>query len=190
MDQEIINSLMQQHMPAVYDHLKEVGFPTSILTQPWLLCLFIGFLPMQQVLRILDCLFAQGPSILIKVGLAMFKVVEKEILGYDRMEEIFVLWKEKQWSGHEVLQVAILDFGETVTNKKVSELRALAQFEAMQLVESNSKRTLLRELKDKTKFSVVRCPSHEWPNCGDRLLTWSQGGTGVFLPQVQVRLPG
>lgn len=153
MDQEIISSLMQQHMPAVHAHLEEVGFPTSILTQPWLLCLFIGFLPMQQVLRILDCLFAQGPSILIKVGLAMFKVVEKEILSFERMEEIFVLWKERKWSGHEVLQVAILDFGETVTNKKVTELRALAQFEAMQLVESNSKRTLLRELKDKTKFS-------------------------------------
>lgn len=94
-DLEIINFLLEKYLPNVYNHLQEIQFPISLTCQPWLLCLFIGFIPLEQELRILDCLFSMGSPVLFQVSLALFKICENEILKGERLEDIFNLWKER-----------------------------------------------------------------------------------------------
>ena len=154
-DQELFEKLLEKCLPAVFTHLNQISFPISVITQPWFLCLFIGFIPIEQVLRILDCLFSEGISILFKVCLAMFKLEEAKILKYNRMEQIFVLWKERKWksSMDDVLYFALVEFADVISNKEIEEMRNSVQFKAMENVEIRSKKTLIRDLKNLSLFN-------------------------------------
>ena len=46
-DQKVLKELLKIYMPTLHDHLTTVDFPTELITQPWFLCLFIGYIPMQ-----------------------------------------------------------------------------------------------------------------------------------------------
>jgi hypothetical protein len=50
------------------------------------LCLFIGFLPLEHNVRLLDSFFVEGQTALYKAGLSMLKVEENAIVSADRME--------------------------------------------------------------------------------------------------------
>ena len=56
------------------NHLKKEGVHLSVLTMPWFLCLFIGYLPLQETLRILDIFFFEGPTIFFKIAMTIIKL--------------------------------------------------------------------------------------------------------------------
>jgi hypothetical protein len=51
-----------------------------VLSTPWFLCLYVGFVPLEVSLRILDLLFVHGSTILFKIGLAIIKINEEFIV--------------------------------------------------------------------------------------------------------------
>ena len=203
-DQDVFEFLVSNQMPAVYKHLAELMFPLAIVSQPWFLCLFIGFLPMEHTLRFLDCFFAQGHVMLYKVslslslpllvltelvstklfltsclfreqaGLAMFKLVEDKILRAERMEEVFELWKDKEYQP-ELLRIMLTQYEEyerrlhgivctfsmylsilvpsRLPIAQIEEKKSVALDDAIKSVEDRTKRTILKHLKDVSLFS-------------------------------------
>ena len=94
-DVHVLELLLKKYQPEIYNHLTNINFPTSLVCQPWLLCLFIGHVPLQQNLRILDCIFCIGKQAIFQACLGMFHICSNEILNGNRLEEIFNLWKER-----------------------------------------------------------------------------------------------
>lgn len=93
-DTEVLELMLRKHLPQIYKHLTKMDFPIAIICQPWLLCLFIGHIPMQQELRILDCIFCIGVKCIFQACLSMFKLCQDEILKAERMDQVFNLWRE------------------------------------------------------------------------------------------------
>jgi len=46
-DQKVLEDLLAHYMPGLQKHLSSIEFPRELITQPWFLCLFIGYLPFQ-----------------------------------------------------------------------------------------------------------------------------------------------
>lgn len=64
----------------IYLHLEETSIPLQMISFSWFMCLFIVGLPLDAATRVLDCFFFEGREIFFKIGLALFKLKEKEIL--------------------------------------------------------------------------------------------------------------
>eukprot|EP01094_Clydonella_sp_ATCC50884_P024042 TRINITY_DN5922_c1_g1_i1.p1 TRINITY_DN5922_c1_g1~~TRINITY_DN5922_c1_g1_i1.p1 ORF type:complete len:793 (+),score=189.21 TRINITY_DN5922_c1_g1_i1:368-2746(+) len=96
-DQSVFEFLIAEKLPAVHQKLQDLYFPVALISQPWFLCLFIGFLPLEHTLRLLDCFFVEGQVSLYKAGLSMLRMFEREITTADRMENVFELWKDKKY---------------------------------------------------------------------------------------------
>jgi hypothetical protein len=73
-DQQILEDLLALHLPNIHKHLVACNVPIGVVSQPWFLCLFIGYLPLEVVLNILDCFFFEGPNVILAVALAIFKL--------------------------------------------------------------------------------------------------------------------
>ena len=50
-DQSALKSLLKTHLSEVANHLEEVGVPIPLITLPWFMCMFIGYLPWEANLR-------------------------------------------------------------------------------------------------------------------------------------------
>ncbi|KAJ3124723.1 TBC1 domain member 9, partial [Physocladia obscura] len=67
-DNQVFEQLVQKYMPMVTEHFKKYDIQLSVVCLPWFLTLFINSLPMTFALRLLDCLFMEGPKVLFQVG--------------------------------------------------------------------------------------------------------------------------
>jgi len=109
-DQKIFDNLTQLHFPKLYAHLNKVGLPITILSLPWFMCLFIGYIPWEVAMRILDCTLFEGSSVLFQVGLAVIKLNHDAILAENDSEAIVDKLKKRQYDSEELIQVTFRDF--------------------------------------------------------------------------------
>ncbi|KAI9858348.1 MAG: hypothetical protein M1824_004369 [Vezdaea acicularis] len=55
--------------------------PITLCCTPWLMAMFIGALPVETTLRVWDVVFAEGPKMLFRVSLTIFRLGEKRLLS-------------------------------------------------------------------------------------------------------------
>ncbi|CCE61141.1 hypothetical protein TPHA_0A00560 [Tetrapisispora phaffii CBS 4417] len=63
--------------------------PITLCTASWFMCCFIGILPVETTLRVLDCLFYEGSSFLFRVSVNLIKLAEESILKDKPYETLF-----------------------------------------------------------------------------------------------------
>lgn len=103
-DIAVLMSCVKDSLPAIWAKLDDqpnggapsgpgpLRLPTvSLATTAWFMCLFVGNLPIEVVLRVWDCLFFEGSKTLFRMALAIFKAGEPAILGISDPMEIFQL---------------------------------------------------------------------------------------------------
>ena len=74
--------LLESKNAALYNHMhKTLHLDSAKLFQAWLNRLFIQYLPMRTVFRILDCYLMEGNKILFRVGLGVLKLHTKALLA-------------------------------------------------------------------------------------------------------------
>ncbi|KAG0736419.1 hypothetical protein G6F22_010702 [Rhizopus arrhizus] len=101
-DQNVLMHLISERHPLVWNKMspgqsfwaceeqQEGGMPTcSLVTSHWFLTLYINILPIESVLRVWDCLFYEGQTVLFRVALGIFKLNESNILAVDDPLEVF-----------------------------------------------------------------------------------------------------
>ena len=93
LDLEVMDDLVQKHLPQVHEHLLTTIGGVSTIAVPWFMCLFIHCLPWKSALRAIDLFLAQGSRALFVVGLAVLKTCEPQILASDS-EQILNFLKE------------------------------------------------------------------------------------------------
>lgn len=82
-DQQVIDRLVQQKMPALHRHLEDNGVSIALISTKWFICLFADVLPTETVLRIWDSLFYEGPKIIFRVAVALFKRHEANLMKFN-----------------------------------------------------------------------------------------------------------
>ena len=89
-DLQIFENLLWHRMRSVMRHLTQFGIEMiQENTLQWFMCLFIGYLPTESCLRVIDLFLSRGRSILFVVGLGMFKMNEKRLLKVHDYLEAF-----------------------------------------------------------------------------------------------------
>lgn len=66
-DNTVFEALLVKFMPIVTDHFKKYEIQTSVACLPWFLSLYINAMPLQFAVRILDCLFLEGPKVSVVI---------------------------------------------------------------------------------------------------------------------------
>ena len=80
-DIRVLAVIARQEVPRVAAHIDKLGMPWALLASKWFICLFADVLPVETVLRVWDCLFAEGSKVLFRVALALLKLNESRLLS-------------------------------------------------------------------------------------------------------------
>eukprot|EP00088_Acartia_fossae_P018268 TRINITY_DN20539_c0_g1_i4.p1 TRINITY_DN20539_c0_g1~~TRINITY_DN20539_c0_g1_i4.p1 ORF type:complete len:301 (+),score=32.21 TRINITY_DN20539_c0_g1_i4:53-955(+) len=59
-DSRVLAELARKNIPQISNHIDALQVPWALLSSKWFICLFVDVLPVETVLRIWDCLFAEG----------------------------------------------------------------------------------------------------------------------------------
>ncbi len=81
LQQNLFSEYVRAALPQLSRHLERQGLPLSIASTRWFMCLYVDTLPAQTILRVWDTLILRGPLVLIRVGAALLKMAEAELLG-------------------------------------------------------------------------------------------------------------
>ena len=123
-DQAVFEFLLQDRMPALHDHLAATNIPLTLITIPWLLCIFIGFLSWEATLRVLDCFFYEGRHVLFQIGLGIFRIYQTDILATEDPVEIIEILKHSNVECERLFQVAFDDFAD-LDKEEIDKLHKL-----------------------------------------------------------------
>lgn len=93
-DQLTFQSCLAWKLPRVFSHLRELDIILEPILCQWFLCLFVHVLPLDAVQRIWDCFFFEGNVVLFRIGLAICKLLETDILNSGDVATIFLLLKK------------------------------------------------------------------------------------------------
>ena len=70
----MLEALLAKRLPKVATHLAAAETPLADVSAAWFHSLFASALPAETVVRVWDVLLLEGPKILFRVALALFKV--------------------------------------------------------------------------------------------------------------------
>jgi len=90
-DQRVFESLVEQRLPKLYNHLQEHQLPLASVTYQWFLCLFVNALPLETTLHVWDCFLHEGAKALFRIGLAILKMLQKDILSAHSFQDIYAV---------------------------------------------------------------------------------------------------
>ncbi|KAL7753191.1 GTPase-activating protein [Sorochytrium milnesiophthora] len=77
------DKLLQEMLPAVYQHLAQEGIRPTMYASQWFMTLFAYRFPMELVLRVFDIIFAEGVDALLRFALALMKKNQQTILSLE-----------------------------------------------------------------------------------------------------------
>ncbi|KAK9708461.1 hypothetical protein K7432_009629 [Basidiobolus ranarum] len=84
-NQEVFMLLLRDKFPTIYERLHRqtaLGMPPVTLTvSHWFSTIFVGVMPVENVLRIWDCLFYEGFKVAFRIALTLFKMNESELMS-------------------------------------------------------------------------------------------------------------
>jgi len=90
-DLKVFQSLMHEKLPKLCCHLELLGFDMDLLVTKWLICLFVNHLPLDAELAVWDLFLIKGVSVLFRVGLTLFDLMQQEILSTSDYGEIYMI---------------------------------------------------------------------------------------------------
>ncbi|XP_064554631.1 growth hormone-regulated TBC protein 1-A [Drosophila montana] len=93
-DLAVFRELVIRRLPAVNRHVEDLGLPYAVIASKWFICIFAEVLPVETVLRIWDCVFAEGPKIVFRAALAMFITHKRAILGCEDIAALANLFRD------------------------------------------------------------------------------------------------
>ncbi|RKP05096.1 rab-GTPase-TBC domain-containing protein [Thamnocephalis sphaerospora] len=171
LDQAVFEQLVRETMPILDEHFKRHDIQVSVASLPWFLSLFLNSMPLLFAFRVLDCFFLEGPKVLFQVGLALLKVNGEELLKatddgafIDIFKAYFLRLDEHLYPNgktarmrsltrfHHLMLIAYQDFP-NITNEGVMDLRRSLQSKVIHGIESFTKRSHLRNLKETGKLN-------------------------------------
>lgn len=80
-DLQVLCDLMEEQLPTVRRHLQDLEIPLELVASGWLMTLFSTTLPSETLFQLWDILFCNGSRVLLAACLAVFSLLEENILA-------------------------------------------------------------------------------------------------------------
>lgn len=90
-DHFVFLELIRTRLPRVHSFLETNSIEFPLVTLQWFMCLFVNTLRPEVTLRVWDMLFNEGSKVLFRIGIALIKMHEKEILSVKDSGDLIVL---------------------------------------------------------------------------------------------------
>jgi Ca2+-binding EF-hand superfamily protein len=158
-DIKIFEFLVDYYMPDLPQHLDSFGTPISLISTPWFLSLFIGFIPFELTFRVMDRFFLSGSDVLFRMGLALFKSNKQKLLATDRVEEILSLMRSASSYEPEALLKSFLEDFNDLPTQQIEQLRNRHKFELILNMKDDAKKSKISHLTSTTKFDGLEVES-------------------------------
>ncbi|KAK3713993.1 hypothetical protein QZH41_018780 [Actinostola sp. cb2023] len=81
-DQGVFEDLTREHLPELYDHLKDLGI-LNMISLSWFLTLFLSVMPFASAVNIMDCFFFDGVKVLFQIALATLESNKTHLLAVE-----------------------------------------------------------------------------------------------------------
>lgn len=79
-DQNVLDELVHEHMPELYQKLAPLGV-LSMISLSWFLTIFLSVMPFESALHIVDCFFYDGARVVFQVALALLSYNQSQLLN-------------------------------------------------------------------------------------------------------------
>lgn len=93
-EQEVLSYYVCRRMPDLGQHLKKFDINYALFSTKWFICLFCDVLPIETANRVFDCVFNEGNKILVRVGLALMKILRPDLLKAHSFPDIISQFKK------------------------------------------------------------------------------------------------
>ncbi|OAV99947.1 hypothetical protein PTTG_01439 [Puccinia triticina 1-1 BBBD Race 1] len=173
LDQKVFEYLVERTLPMLSQHFKTREIQLSLASLPWFLSLYLASMPLVFAFRVVDCVLLFGPRVLFQIGLAILKINGPALLRINddaglisTMRNYFMTLgdsaypdssansKERTITQFQILLVtAFREFGNIITDDSIQSARKKFRSEVVDSIQSFSKRTSLRNLKEVGKFT-------------------------------------
>ena len=160
-DQAVFESLLLERIPDLHAHFIELSIPLTLITIPWLLCIFIGFLSWHATLRVLDCFFYEGRHVLFQIGLSIFQIYREQVLLMDDPVDVIEVLKNSDVNCEQLFHIAFSEFKDIddhFISARFQQLRPKAVLELMEKLEKR-KQTVTLQIPRSGKLRVRRVGS-------------------------------
>ncbi|KAI9319371.1 rab-GTPase-TBC domain-containing protein [Dichotomocladium elegans] len=157
LDQIVFEQLVEKTMPMLWNHFQKTDVQLSVACLPWFLSLYVNSMPLLFAFRVLDSLFMEGPRILFQIGLAILKLNGDDLLNAKDDGVFLGILKnffnsldvpiQPNSRNHKARRITYREFA-MVTDEVVTEMRRKNQLKVVAGIESFTKRSTIRHLKD------------------------------------------
>ncbi|VCX37020.1 unnamed protein product [Gulo gulo] len=79
-DQRVFRDLMSEKLPRLHAHMEQYGVDYTLITFNWFLVVFVDSVVSDVLFKIWDSFLYEGPKVIFRFALALFKYKEEEIL--------------------------------------------------------------------------------------------------------------
>lgn len=144
-DMLVLKDVLKQKRPALVAHLESLELDYSIAALPWFMCLFIGYVPMQLSLRLMDCFFynaglGKATSTLFQAAIALFTIAEEQLMQCYDPVAVNKVFREVPYGVDcdKLISLVFSDDSLALRTTIVDELRNFHRYNAIQNIESQN----------------------------------------------------
>jgi hypothetical protein len=76
-----LQKLMEKYLPKLHNHFMEIMFIPQMYASQWFMTVFVVDFPHEVAVRIWDIFLIEGRKIIYRIALAIFMILEKDLLG-------------------------------------------------------------------------------------------------------------
>jgi ecotropic viral integration site 5 protein len=122
-----MNHYVNSLMPDLYAHFRNIGVTNAFFISRWFMTLFSTFLPLPAILKVWDCFMLEGWKVILKVGIALLKLIRPIIINFDLEEISTYLRKNMQEISYEKISSICQEI--KITKKELRKLEELYYME-------------------------------------------------------------
>eukprot|EP01043_Picozoa_sp_COSAG02_P011212 COSAG02_NODE_409_length_22892_cov_11.461150_16_plen_655_part_00 len=126
---QVLCELMEEQLPAVRKHLQLLEIPLELVASGWLMTLFSTTLPAETLFQLWDVLFCNGSRVLLAACLAVFSLLEQNILACVDFGDVSALLAHKIAGFHDpqlFIEVATGYMDQACAAEAIEEKRSAA----------------------------------------------------------------
>ncbi|XP_050985704.1 ecotropic viral integration site 5 protein homolog isoform X2 [Labeo rohita] len=90
-------ALIKDQLPELHSHFQTQGFHTSMFSSSWFLNILLSSLPLRVASRIFDIFMCEGLEIVFRVGLAILRMKQTELIKHDAEGMMNCLQNLESW---------------------------------------------------------------------------------------------
>ncbi|CAE6429807.1 unnamed protein product [Rhizoctonia solani] len=137
----VLLDYVEMHHPKVYNHLLDMGVDLPAICFSWFLSMYTDCLPVETLFRVWDLIFADKLDALFRIGLAIIRINEPELLACESASSLYQYLEgmtARMWQADKLMKVeseikSLMPHDDLVRRRDahVAMLQSLADLSAM-----------------------------------------------------------